>query len=980
MKALFPQQEAPRLFCLPPGVDFARCLVQGLNDRLGDNREGLAQVTLITNTRRSARAIEAIYASGPATLLPKILVVADLPNSLSGAISFHAAPEFPPLRSKLILAQIVKKLLLKEPGLAGVSATFELATSLRDLLEEALGEGVDLQKLKNPTDTDDAIHWKVGQKLVSLLLEHHHNALLPEKELRLRNVVFHMIAQWQKLPPKNPIIVAGSTGSRGTTALLMAAVSNLPQGAVIFPGFDRELPAKIWGILQDDHPQYRFAALSRKTLIDFVPAEVPLWVATDSSIQARNQFVSLALRPAPATHQWLEDGSHLKPILHQATEGITLLQAVSQRDEATAIAVCLRQALHEGKSSALITPDRNLARRVSEHLARWGIIPDDSAGAPLNLTPAGVFLRITADVIFGDMKPHRLLATLKHPLCGGQGDARLAHLSNVRDLERYFLRGGPPILNAEILRGWVRSDRRKSTEFNHWLDWVAAQFDAKGPLEPNLTRFVTMHRTLLDNLSSGVDALEPSIWEQSDGEEALACLNNILHESEYAGDMLAADYVSLLSGELAAIEIRNEAFVPNAKISIWGTLEARMQSADLIVLGGLNEGVWPKPPAVDPWLNRETRQQIGMPSPERKIGLSAHDFQIAAAAKEVVLSRAVKDGDAPTIPSRWLSRITCLLGGLGEEGKSAFAKMQARGNLVSSVSALLDIPTIQHQMSLQTRPVPCPPVHARPRRLSVTQIETLIRDPYSIYARHILKLRKLDPLGSEPTAMERGSLLHAIMQHFYDNQGEFSKANLMFSAETILNVALPWPDSRKLWLAQFERAAGRIVLDATERRQLGQSKWTETIGNIAIESRLQPFTLTAKADRIDLGPDGQVLIYDYKSGQVPTIKDISNFAKQLLLEGAMVEHGAFKDVGKRLVSRLEYLTLSESGSPREAKAEKIAETWNGLIELLAKYDLPTQPYQARIRPDSIKYEQDYDHLSRYGEWSDGNYPGADSAA
>ncbi|MFV2002168.1 MAG: PD-(D/E)XK nuclease family protein, partial [Paracoccaceae bacterium] len=411
-------------------------------------------------------------------------------------------------------------------------------------------------------------------------------------------------------------------------------------------------------------------------------------------------------------------------------------------------------------------------------------------------------------------------------------------------------------------------------------------------------------------------------------------------------------------------------------IMIWGTLEARVQGADLIVLGGLNDGVWPEMPTPDPWLNRGMRVQAGLLVPERRVGLSAHDFQQAVAAKEVILSRPVRDAEAETVPSRWLNRLTNLMHGMSDEGREALGAMRARGQVWLDLAARLETP---EPVSPAPRPSPRPPVAARPRALSVTAISRLIRDPYAIYAQYVLRLNRLDPLHQEPDAPLRGTIVHSILERFIRDTDlstgpQAAREKLLQTTDAVLAREAPWPATRALWRARLERIADRFVEDEHHHRKIATALAFEQSGSLWLADL--DFTLTAKADRIDRTPDGQFVVYDYKTGAVPSKGDIRNYEKQLLLEAVMVQDGAFHELGRGPVHAVAHIGLGadakfrlmplERGDTDRCRAE--------LIELLGRYQRPDQGYTSRRAMDKAPFAGNYDHLARSGEWNDADSP------
>lgn len=964
---MFDPQKSPRIYALPLGVDFSRNFVSGLLERLkGQPPEALARAVIYVNTRRSARNIEAILSETGACLLPDIRVVTDLAKDQT----LDLPRAIPPLRRRLIIARLVAAYLEQQPDVAPQSAIFDLADSLGTLLDSFQGEGIAMAALQDIEVGGQSEHWERSKQFLAILDDYwnnHRPENAPDTEERQRAAAKGYAAIWAVSPPDYPVIIAGSTGSRGATAVFMKAVANLPQGAVVLPGYDYDLPENTWENMAPDHPQYGFGAL--KEAIDF-PAYPPAWHDTQPSQPVRNQLVSLALRPAPVTDQWLSEGPKLISHLATTCQDITLIEASSQRAEAEAIAIRLRKAAHEGQKAALVTPDRVLARRVSSVLHRWDITPDDSAGRPLPLTPPGVFLRRVITLAGVPLTPQGLLALLKHPLCGGDGQARTKHLQMTRSLEMETLRGGAPFVNWAALQHW---GGRQGAEHVNWITNLRDTLQplAKAGAVMPLMDWLLLHQSVAQNLSTGFGTAQ--LWEKDAGQAALSTFVTLEDEAAYGGDILAVQYRALFQSELNRREVREEAFLPHPNIAILGTLEARVQSADLVILGGLNEGIWPSSPPPDPWLSRDMRRQIGLQLPERQTGLSAHDFQQAIAANEVVLSRAIRDGEAPTVASRWLIRLLNLLDGLEDEGKAALVDMRGRGKELLAYSVALNRP--EATVKPASRPAPSPPITTRPDRLSVTRIETLIRDPYAIYADKVLKLRALDPPGKEADARERGNALHNVMEAFLketlDGLPDNAEEIFLAIATRVLEAEVPWPSTQRFWLARLKKITPWFIAGEHVRRTRAQPLAQERKGERTMTSG---FTLSAKADRIDMLASGSFAIYDYKSGGIPTKKQIENFAVQLPLEGAIAQAGGFDDLAKAKIAHLELIGLGSGGKEYSLGLDDaaIAGVWANLITLIAAYSQETLGYTARSRPEHITYASDYDHLSRFGEWQDGD--------
>lgn len=955
-------------------------LVEGLAGRVKKmSPEVLARTEVFVNTRRMQRRIQALFDQGPACILPRIRLVTDLAHDPAGPELLAAMP---PLGRRLQLGQLITLLLDKEPDLAPRSAVFDLADSLALLLDEMHDENVLPSAISCLDVTDKSGHWQRSQKFLNIVagVFSQNAGDPPDVSARQRAIICQLIDKWEKHPPDYPVIIAGSTGSRGSTAMLMRAIAGLKQGAVVLPGFDFALPEHTWEKLADamiceDHPQFRFATLLRA--LGLRPEQVMPWHGQlSNSVIARNQLVSLALRPAPFTSQWMREGPAMTDV-NSAAEEMALIEAPSDRAEAVAIALALRQAAENGAKAALVTPDKLLTRRVKAALDLWKIEPDVSAGEPLARSAPGRLL-LHVSVLFGQVvTSDKLLILLKHPLVNSDDDNRSFHLKWTRDLEMAFRKNGPPFPDQADLLAWARKDPENQSRLS-WANWVDQVFSGLAGIgEQALTDHLNTHIDLANLLVSGPEAtVSDRLWEKPAGEMAQKLVRELQQNAHFGGWMAPADYATLFRVQMDRGEVRDPVR-PHPDIMIWGTLEARVQGADLVILGGLNDGVWPEMPSPDPWLNREMRAAAGLLLPERRIGLSAHDFQQAVAAKSIILSRSIRNSEAETVPSRWLNRLMNLMNGMSAAGATALDGMRARGRVWVDMAGQLDTP--DQTVPSEPRPSPMPPVPARPRELSVTAISRLIRDPYAIYAANILGLKKLDPLHRTPDAPMRGTVLHKVMEEFIrdtdlsSDPGQ-SKADLLEIADRVLEKYAPWPAARVLWRAKLERVADAFLRGERERQISGEPVKFEVWGEMKLASI--GFVLKGKADRIDQTPDGKYNIYDYKTGAPPTADQLRYFDKQLLLEAIMAEDGAFLGLPAADVADVAHIGLGSTPkfNPVTLEIGETAKIRAELTDLISQYQRREQGYSSRRAMVGARFGGDFDHLARFGEWDETQAP------
>lgn len=972
---MFKPCETARVFTIPTGVDFSHTFLTGLLHRAYHmTPHAFAKTVIYVNTQRTARRLHDLFKQQGATLLPRLKVLSDLAQDALAPIDLPTPTHS--LNRRLELARLIAALIKQEPGLAPQTSVFALAKSLAALMDEMQSEGVDFDQLTYLNIDQSSEHWQRSLKFLKIMATYWATDALKDTEARQRAVIEAYATHWKTHPPQHPVLLVGSTGSRSATALFMQAIAHLPQGAVVLPGYDPHLPKDVWEILArpettEDHPQSMLARSAAKLDVDITALET--WHDTPVFCKDRSRLISLALRPAPVTDQWLTEGPKIVPRISKATQHLTLISAASPKEEADTIAIRLRKAAEDHETAVLITPDRALARRVTVQLRRWNIIPDDSAGEPLRLTPIGVFLRLSAGVMGQTLTPAVLMALLKHPLTH-KSKNRKTHLNFTRRLELAeldqdtpLMRGHTPYVDFDALEKWVT---HQASDIQDWMRWIIQTLKPVLGMSPrSICDWAQNHETLAHLLFGGIEQETHELWEGQAELEAKAILDTLSSSSDTDTLWTASDYATLLDSLLASTNVRNPV-LPHPNIAIWGTLEARTQGADLIILGGLNEGTWPQKPNVDPWLNRSMRKQLGLMRPDRKTGLSAHDFLQGITQKDVILSRAIRDGEAPTVAARWLTRLENFLNGLGETGEEAWQNMTDRGAYWIGFARQLDQPT--YEMPKAKRPAPIPPGTAHPSRLSVTQIKTLIRNPYEIYARNILKLRPLKSYDQGPDPLSRGIVLHRIIETF--NRATktditlFTPETFLKIAQDILETSVPWPSARRLWFGRLHRIADWFVKAEQERHSKGQIIAQEIKG-----ARHMPdlnFTLSAKADRLDKDTNEEIIIYDYKSGAPPTPGEITYFDKQLQLEATIATAGGFEDLDPMVVSGLGYIGLKSPNDVRPVPitSDLVDQTWSELGQLLRYFRSHRIGYGARLKMQKDAEISDYDHLSRLGEW------------
>ncbi len=964
-------------YYVPAQAPFLKALAAWILESYGSDSEGLAKVRILLPNRRTCRALRETFldsTGGKPMLLPQMLALGDVDEEDAAAeLLRYALPQsLPPAisvqRRQLLLARLVMNFEKTRFGFAQgggcpVDKALELARELARFMDDAEREQLPLDALRTLAPDELQEHWQQTLDFLTIVsqywpqLQQEEGVLNPVAH---RNLALAAIADaWKTHPPDYPVIAAGSTGSQSATAALLGVVARLPKGALVLAGLDTQMDDTHWELVTETHPQYALKQLlggigiARKHV-----AALPAQAADERVSCLRDIFL-----PPVATATWPRTQSPLR-------EGLAHMQlqvADTLQDEARMIAIRLREVLEmPGKTGALITPDRTLARMVAAQMQRFSIAIDDSAGSPLADTPPAVFLRLAVDMAVSQASPVELLSLLRHPLAAcGITPEECRRLS--RTLELKYLRGvrygeGLAVLCAGVdakkypaLHALLVALEKQSRRLAQW-------FARKIPVAP--AELLREHVRFAEWLAG-----EDRLWAGNAGEQLAGCLAEWMAHIALLPEIDPQSYPGFFDALLAEARSRPR-YGLHPRLHIVSPIEARLQHYDLAILGGLNEGSWPALPPADPWMSRPMRAAFGLPPVERAIGQAAHDvYLLCASSPQVVLSRAQKVEGAPTVPSRWLVRLHTLLGGIDPQ---ALAAMHT-GERYAQGKAQLDAPLA---MAPLAPPAPTPPLEARPRKLRVTAIDHWLRDPYRVYAQYILGLRALDALDEEPGAADFGTLVHKAMEYFLLAWPRALPADpyaaLLEKGREAFAELADRPAVAALWWPRFEAMAAWLVAREEQRRGGLSSVLPELEGAWDIGGEF-PFTLTTRIDRLELRRDGTAALVDYKTGIVPTASEIERGeANQLYAEALVALHGTLSQPLPQAlrIEALEYWKLSGN-----VKQCKITEVKPGgleacrqrLVALIEDYNDPLKPYAAT--PGDSRHN-DYAHLTRRQEWDD----------
>ncbi len=750
------------------------------------------------------------------------------------------------------------------PVRAGDAAA--LARDLARLIDDFETEARDFSGLAALVADNHAQYWAITLAFLKIVTEQW-PAFLDEHGLSdpvtRRDALLRLeAARLARTPQRGPVIAAGSTGSIPATAELLGVIARLPHGAVVLPGLDLGMDEESWAALDDaggphpGHPQYGL-----KRLLDRIGATRGLVETLGGPVlPERELLVSEAFRPVATTERWADMGARLGDAARErGVGGLRLVETAGEQEEATSIALMMREAIDTpGRTAALVTPDRGLARRVSAELGRWDLTVDDSAGVPLADTVPGTLFRLIAEAAAARLAPVSLVALLQHPLATF-GLAPEKARPAARALELVTLRGLRPRPGSEGLARIVAhrlapgpddmlhpAVRRAISEQGPAILDLCARI--VGALEPLETLGEQGEVRLADLVAAHEAALAAVGGEGAREGEAGRALSDFL-DALMAGDggleLPLEEYPALLSGLMAGRVVRPTR-PGHPRLQILGPIEARLLSASLVILGGLNEGTWPADTRADPFLNRPMRADAGLEAPERFIGLAAHDVASLMSQPNAALVRAAKLGGEPTVASRWLQRLEAVA------GKTAYRRIAEAGADYAAWARDIDLADGRDEVA---EPQPRPDPAVRPRALSITEIETLIRDPYAVYAKHVLKLRPLDALDEAPDAATRGTMIHDALSRFDDALASGNVADpvatLVAIGEEVFAGIDDHPELRAVWWPRFLRVARWFApLDAMARAGLS-ARHVEVSGELPFNVDGERFVLRGRADRIE---------------------------------------------------------------------------------------------------------------------------------
>ncbi len=981
------EQIRPSLYSIAFGDDLCDAAVSAIFDRVGQAPLALIKATIFLPNNRAIRSMTEAFVrrAQPGLLLPQMVAVGDLALDEALApifdplniVSNIPAP-IDPLHRLMLLAKLVKDSNAAQGQSINPNEALRLGRYLAEVIDELEIEQIRFGRFEEIEPSGDiAGHWQRSYAQLLRLVPEYDAALLGLNRLgpaARRNLLLRQLADSFKVnQPDNLIVAAGISTAAPAIAYLLKVIATLPNSAVIFPAIDLGMTEEQWErlgpITADDKPAGTFVShemhpqFHLKLLLDrmgFRRDELSLLAQGDPNL---SEVISQIFSLPDDTESWRDLADGKKKLAN-----IKLLTAEDSAQEARAIAILVREALEvPQKRIAVVTPDREIAVRVSAQLKRWNINVDDSAGSPLVQSAPGSLFMALAQAMAGQFAPVFLLSVLKHPLVKS-GEERLLWLGKVRILD-VVLRGPNSGIGLDAISNRIESWQADQIKKNKPVDpdFVAWWQSVQQELRPLNIGGLSGFGEILAAIQIVAEALTVGmVWRGEAGRQLSAYIEELNGQNlSDLGDIDREAIVAVLN-ELFDRQAVRPPYGGHPRVAIYGLLEARLQQADLMICAGLNEGSWPQLPQPDPWLAPRIRRELKLAGLERNIGLAAHDLATALGAEQVVLTRAKRDRSGPTVASRFLLRIQAFLGEqlLSEDQALAFAR-------------LLDAPS----ENLKTeKPAPIPTMEQRANLvLSVTDFDRLMADPYAFYANKILGLSLMDPVDAEPSHAWRGSIVHDILERWANDDG-CNPDKLTERAEELLTNPAIHPALRALWQPRIAQGL-RWVAEQTnalskDGRQLLKA---EVDGNTEIEG----VKIRGRADRIDRLSNGNLVIIDYKTGQAPANKKVnSGYALQLGLIGLMAENGGIKGVDGT-AGGFEYWSLGKNkeqfgniskpitDTPKDSKITTdkfVVFAHEKAGEAIRLWIIGMKPFTAKLHPEYAPYA-DYDQLMRYAEWN-----------
>lgn len=933
------------VFHIDPSADFLESLIEGIHSRF--QGIDLSQITVFLPSKRACNSLLSSHRN-----MPKLMPIGEIQDNRISIIS--------PLEYKLLISQELRRC----KGMSYRKAMMA-AAEIYDLIIKFNRDDVNIDSINEvdfsdlPTHSQELIeHFKFinSDLLKTLSLEGRESVICARNK-----GIYNMIARWQSKPPKFPVIIAGSTGSAKATTELLKATAKLDNGFIIVTGVDMNLSEDSWNQINELHPSFQLKCLLEQLKIK--RNDLQNWSASKEADPLRARFLSEAMCP-PSVMNWHQlDSGEFRDL-----KGMEYLDCNSHQEEAMIIIIKIKELIAKGcENIGVIINDLDLKKRILATARLYDININDSYGVSAFIIAQINFISAIFEAIENSFSPIWLIDILAN---------RFAHLkyhkdhlkSLVSQLNIKYLRGICAYNNLEKLieKTAAKEDLEISQMLQNLLAICERAINMRQKKTVIFEDLLSELIVIAEKLSENVDG-KITFWEGKFCDEVKDFLNEL--SVLKIGPIPVSEFKFILTQCLANKRFSREES-QKSMVQILSSIESRLLNFDYVILAGLNEKSWPEGVAPNPWFSALSKH-VGLAKPEAGIGKSAHDFFCLMHNSQVMITRATTVNGDIQIPSRWLIRIEALAKKLNK-----LSDIKPRDHYLLKQVREFFLPS---NFTKYSPPTPKPPRELRPTTLSVTQIEKLIRDPYTVYVSKILNIKKLDKLEKMPDQLEFGNFIHQVIDELnkkYKNIKPHEVFDeLIVYGKQKLSSLMHNPIVQKMWWPRFEKIARWIVCFEEFKRANGKAKiYSEVKGSISFMTSAGTFTLTAKADRIEVYENNIASIIDFKTGAIPSNQDVTNMlSPQLPLEALIASKGGF-NIAIESVEELAYIQFSvgnKLGAITNIKApiaELVTETEEALLKLIELYADENTPYTICPNPKKAPTYNELEHLERLSEW------------
>ncbi|MBP9752846.1 MAG: PD-(D/E)XK nuclease family protein, partial [Proteobacteria bacterium] len=600
----------------------------------------------------------------------------------------------------------------------------------------------------------------------------------------------------------HPIVLGGTTGSIPFIQDFSKILHASSKGYVVLPGFFKgEEDIDIY------HPFYT------QKIWDEELNNPPIVPFVDSS--PKNDFLSIFKNQKP----------HLKPVDH-----IIPFDANTPLEEAKLISILVRDSLEKNLTVSIVCNDKSLIHLIQDALNAYDFKANNALGIDLLKTVSGKFLTLFLKSCLKQTLKN-IIPLLKHPLF--KAKERSLHLKSVDRFEAILQTESMDVekqcLKTFNLSSYFEKYLKTYHTGLHWLNYLIQDLEDLS----DSTIFKNQDGTVLFGF---LESLKPYFSKTSFS--FFQFIDVLMAYIEQAPSVLMFDNL-------------------HQNVTLVGTIEARHQTADVVIISALNEGQWPKPIKQNLWLSPFEKEALHLPKEERRLGLGAHDFLNCLQAKTVYLTRSLKVGGIPLQENRWLKRFKlnfCL-------SKAAKEQQDYFLNITKQLMAPLK------PSNTQILEKTYPKGFDAPKELSISALELLNKDPYAFYVRYILKIKERLPWYLSLSPAKIGQIVHKILEKSNLLDDEHLKEDI---EKELLNLSLD--DHQMIFLTNQLYEMILFVINDLKKNPIHTF-----LREQKISLTLEDITIFGIADRIDFDQNNTVLrLIDYKTGTPPSFKNIEN--------------------------------------------------------------------------------------------------------